>query len=221
MPPRLLLPTVLIAATLLSSACRDREIHAYRAPKDPDVPMPAASPASMMNTNDLPEGHPPIGPDTNGGGMATMANTAVPTASGDDLAWSAPDAWTPKPGSPMRKGSYAVKTAAGEADLSITAFPGATGGLEANLNRWRGQVGLPTQPPDKVRAGAESFSSNGLEFTVADYAGSGSGAKRLLGAIVSYEGNSWFFKLMGPDAVVAESKPAFLKFLRTVKAPAK
>jgi hypothetical protein len=41
----------------------------------------------------------------------------------------------------------------------------------------------------------------------------------LIGAIATYNGNSWFFKLMGPDPVVAAEKPAFLQFLQTVKSP--
>ena len=143
-----------------------------------------------------------------------MANTAVPTATGSDLQWTAPAGWTVKPLGPMRKGSYAVKGSGGEADLSITAFPGATGGLEANLNRWRGQMGLPPAPPEEVVAATEKFESHGLPFIVVDYPGN---CNRLVGAIVPYGGNSWFFKLTGPDAVVAGQKAAFLEFLHTVR----
>jgi hypothetical protein len=145
---------------------------------------------------------------------ASMAGTAVPTAAGSGLSWTAPAAWTAKPNGSMRKGSFAIKGDGGEADLGITAFPGATGGLEANLNRWRGQVGLPPQSPAEVTASVEKFSAHGLEFLVVDYAG---GGNRLIGAIVPYGGNSWFFKLMGPDALVAGQKDAFHAFLRTVK----
>jgi hypothetical protein len=30
----------------------------------------------------------------------------------------------------------------GKAEVTVSAFPGDTGGLLANLNRWRGQIGL-------------------------------------------------------------------------------
>ncbi len=200
-----------VLASLSLAGCRDREITAYRAPKDPPPSMPPADNAGQG----LPADHPPIGgaasPD-----QATMASTAVPTANGSGLQWTAPADWAPKAASAMRRGSYTVKSAGGEADLSITAFPGATGGLEANLNRWRGQVGLPASSPTDVVAAAEKFESNGLSFVVVDYANNGT---RLLGAVVPYEGNSWFFKLMGPDAVVAAQKTAFKDFLHTVKAP--
>ena len=211
--------TFLMLASLLVTGCRDKQITAYRAPKDP---VATATPPAMASTNSgaLPEGHPaidgsPSSPTQSAPGG--MAGTAVPTASGSDLTWTAPSTWTVKPNGAMRKGSFGLKGAGGEADLSITAFPGATGGLEANLNRWRGQVGLSPQAPAEVTAAAEKFSANGLDFIVVDYAG---GGNRLVGAIVPYGGNSWFFKLMGPDAVVAAQKDAFREFLHTVKEPA-
>jgi len=34
---------------------------------------------------------------------------------------------------------------------------------------------------------------------------------------VPFEGATWFFKLMGPDKVVAQQKTAFMAFLDTVK----
>jgi hypothetical protein len=40
---------------------------------------------------------------------------------------------------------------------------------------------------------------------------------RMLGAIVPLSGATWFFKLTGPDGVVAPEKAAFLEFLKTVK----
>jgi hypothetical protein len=230
------LPTLAVLASLLLMAgCKDRAITAYRAPKDPAPSMPG--PAAAQSMPGMPDNHPPVGgaqgalPDNHppvgnqagapGSDMAKMANTAVPTAGGSNLSWSAPAAWTPKTGSSMRKGSYAVKGPAGEADFAITAFPGDTGGLHANLNRWRGQVGLPNAAPAELDAALLHFDGKGgLHFEVIDLVGpSGNPPIRMLGAITSYGGNSWFFKLMGPDGTVAAEKQAFLDFLNTVKTP--
>jgi len=204
---------MVVSLVILLTGCKDRTIISYRAPKDAPVAAQPAAPAA--DTNKLPPGHPPIGAAAAPG--ADMAGTTVPTA-GDasGLTWTAPAAWTAKPLGAMRKGSYAIKRDGGETDLSITAFPGATGGLEANLNRWRGQVGLPALPPAEVTAATERYEANGLPVIVCDYAG---GGNRIVGAIVPFGGNSWFFKLTGPDALVAAEKPAFLEFLKTVKAP--
>ena len=208
-------------ATLLTllvlGGCKDREITAYRAPKDPAAPVLPAT-TGMANTNDLPRGHPPIGPAGSPGTPADqMAGTAVPTGS-DRLAWTAPATWVAKPVGAMRKGSFAVKGDAGaEADLSITAFPGNTGGLLANLNRWRGQLALPPIAEAGLPALTEHVDTGGLHFEVVDFVGTANGTPtRLLGAVLPYQGETWFFKLMGPEALVARERPAFLAFLRSV-----
>jgi hypothetical protein len=149
-------------------------------------------------------------------GGANMANTAVATASGPGLTWTAPAQWKTKAASAMRKGSYAVGDA-GEADMSITAFPGDVGGDLANLNRWRGQLQLPPVGQADFESSVQRIERNGLKMIVVDIVGSGAGAQRILGAMVPHNGSTWFFKLIGPDAVVAKEKPAFLALLETVK----
>lgn len=187
---------------LLLCGCKDREIKSYRAPKDPIVTTPGAPAATNAATGD----------------DATMANTAVPTGS-DRFAWTAPVQWTAKPPSPMRKGSFAIKGADGaEADFSITAFPGDTGGLLANLNRWRTQLSLPPLTEQQLDGAIEHVDANGLHFEVVDFVGTANGVPtRTIGAVLPQQGETWFFKMMGPDAVVAGEKQAFRAFLDTVK----
>lgn len=196
-----------VVCAVLLAGCKDREIVAYRAPKDPPPAMPGSAAANAGV------------PATPGaGGNNAMANTAVPTGS-DALAWSAPAHWVAKAPGAMRKGSFAIKGTNGpDADLSITAFPGDTGGLLANLNRWRGQLALPPLAAGDLDGAVQHFDGTGLHFDVVDFAGTANGAPtRTLGAVLSRAGETWFFKLMGPDALVAAEKPAFLEFLRSVK----
>src|SRR4051812_22881438 len=119
MRPRILLFSLVAGL----SGCRDAKVAYYRVPKEKVEEPPASASATP--------GH-------------SMADTAVPTAQGADLTWTAPAAWKSKPAGAMRKGSFAVTGENGEtADLSITAFPGDVGGDLANINRWRGQIQLP------------------------------------------------------------------------------
>jgi hypothetical protein len=194
------------AAALLLAACGEERVASYRVPKekDPELPMAAADSGAQAA--------PGAGP--------SMADTSVPTAGGDSLAWQAPAGWAPKAASAMRKGSYSVPGGGGESDLSITAFPGDVGGELANVNRWRGQVGLTPLGQDGLDAAVTRFSANGLSFTLVDLSGQGDpGAKAILGAIVPFGGSTWFFKLTGTGAVVGSSKAEFIDFLHTVKAP--
>jgi hypothetical protein len=91
------------------------------------------------------------------------------------------------------------------------------GGLAANLNRWRGQIGLPPLEGAAVGASTEALDANGLHFTLVDFAGATPGSqKRILAALTSWQGATWFFKLMGPEALVEDEKPVFTAFLKTV-----
>lgn len=209
------LPTLAMFAALLLAltGCRDREIRSYRAPKDPAAPAMASAPASGQ----LPADHPPIGGQA--GAPGDMSGMAVTTASGNALAWTAPSAWTAKPTGPVRKGSYTITGADGAtADLAVTAFPGDTGGLFANINRWRGQIGLPPIEESQLDTVVEHLDLNGFHIDFTDMLGNPGGQPtRMLGAIVPFEGQSWFFKLTGPDALVASQRAAFREFLGTIR----
>jgi hypothetical protein len=204
MSPRASLPALAVASLLLS-ACGGEKASVYRVPKekDPEVPAAAAEAGS-------PSGAAP-GPG--------MAGTAVPTTEGSGLVWAAPAQWIPKPPSEMRKGSFNVPGSAGDCDLSITAFPGDVGGELMNVNRWRGQVGMAPIGQQDLESSVSRTEANGLKFTLVELAPEGgAGAKAMLGAIVPYSGSTWFFKLMGPGPSVREAKPAFVEFLRSVRA---
>lgn len=167
----------------------------------------------------------PVAPFANGGVMPPAAeapaDAAGPAASA--VTWTAPSAWTPKPLGAMRKGSFSVHgadAASGEADLSIISFPGAAGGLNENINRWRGQIQLPPLASSDLAGATSTLDVGSLHFTVVDFAGQGpNGTTRILGAVLSLANETYFFKLMGPDALVEQQKSSFLDFLKTVKAP--
>ena len=196
---------LLFAALLLPlAACRKAEVSYYKVPKEKDPEPPGVA------TGAAPAAGAPAAPG--------MAGTPVPTAEGPSLVWTAPADWKTKPASAMRKGSYAVPGNGGvDADLSITAFPGDVGGEVANVNRWRNQLQLPPLDDAAVASAITRVERNGVKFTLVDFASTGAAPQRIVGAMVPFEGATWFFKLMGPDDAVAKAKPAFEAFLATVK----
>jgi hypothetical protein len=204
------LAPLLLAMLVLLPACRDAKVASYRVPKETPEPLPPILTGEAPATNGS---RPAPGGD--------MASTAVPTASGDALTWTAPAHWKPKSASAMRKGSYAVSGADGtEADLSITAFPGEVGGNLANINRWRGQLELGPISDADLGSVITHLDIGDLHVDVVEFANPQSNPpQRMIGAIVPYAGATWFFKLTGPDALVAQEKAAFLAFLNTIKVP--
>jgi len=168
------------------------------------TPQPMEPGARTANTNDLPPEHIVVAP-TDAPGEAS-------------LVWTAPADWRPKAATAVRKGSYSVPRGGGEADLAITAFPGDVGGVAANVNRWRGQVGLDPLDESAIGTVTEPMNANGLHFIIVDIAPpSGADGQRILAALASWQGATWFFKLTGPGGLVEDEKSAFLAFLRTVR----
>jgi hypothetical protein len=222
----------LVATALLLAGCRDKEVVSYRAPRD-SVP-PATPPQMAMGgaaaQGQLPDGHPPIGgasgapvaPAAGGGDMANMAAAGLPASAvsqNNALAWTAPSQWQERPPGSIRKGSYTIP-GEGDAkgDLSITAFPGDTGGLHANVNRWRGQIGLAPVGNAEVEQSVQHLDVNGLHIDLVEIVNpAGNPPMRMLGAIVPHQGETWFFKLTGPDALIASQREAFRTFLTTIK----
>ena len=207
-------PFALAALTLSLAACRDQKVTSYRVPKEKNAEAAHATAASPATPNA------PMAPAATGTGSAdtTMAATPVATASGAGLVWTAPAMWKAKAGSAMRKGTYLIGVAGAEAELSITAFPGEVGGEVANVNRWRGQISLAPLSDADVAGAVTRLSANSLPIAIVDFAGTGANAQRVLGAIVPFQGSTWFFKILGPDAVVAKARPEFIEFMKTVKA---
>jgi len=206
-----------LAGLLLLAACGDSSAVSYRIPKETDEkpPVAAADPSAPANPSALPAGHPAI---PGGGTGMDMANTPVATAEVPALRWSAPAHWHSKPAAGMRKATFTVDGDAGtSADLSVTAFPGDVGGELANVNRWRGQYQLPPVSAAELDSVVTHLDHDGLQIVIVDC--SSSAGQRMLGAMVPYNGVIWFFKLTGPEALVAREKDAYLAFLGSLRTP--
>jgi hypothetical protein len=213
--------TTAACVILALTGCRKEEVRSYRAPKDPAKPVPTMSQTEMPPghppTQEMPPGHPTVG--NTPAAASVMEAPAVSAAS--DLTWSAPSQWQTKPipSSGMRRGSFSIKGGGtAEADLSIIMLGGPAGGLLDNINRWRGQIGLG--PIDATKLAEEVVqikTLSGLEMNVVDM--TNAGGERILGAILTREGQSWFFKLKGPAELITKEKQVFIEFLKTVKAP--
>jgi hypothetical protein len=139
--------------------------------------------------------------------------------------WSVPADWHETSPGQMLLAKFVVKGAEGEAAVSVSKFPGDVGGLLANVNRWRGQVGLAPVTAEGLDGVCSSLDVPGGKATLVDVHGSKSAdmsgsatAKdtRLIGIIWPRNGETWFYKMMGDAVVTANQKDAFLKFIQSV-----
>lgn len=206
--------SAVVLAALSLTACRKDEIVTYRVVGES---APASAPAAAPATG-TPEAPFAGSAGASADAMAQMANTAVPTASGPGLAWTAPAGWTTGPEKPMRKATLLVPAEAGGAgaELAITAFPGSVGSDLDNVNRWRQQLGLAPIAEAELGSAMQHIDVGALHIDVVEIAG-GTGGQRTLTAIVPHAGAKWFFKLTGPDAVVQREKSNFLAFVQSIR----
>jgi len=152
----------------------------------------------------------------------TAATAAAPDQNGNNpaqpqLQWTLPEAWTEVAPGQMSIASFKVQGQDGaQADVSVVPLPGPAGGDDANVNRWRGQVGLSAATPDELERMAEPVQVGDQPAKLYDIVGQGSNAKRVLGVIDEQNGTTWFFKMMGDANLVEQQKPEFVAFLKSL-----
>ena len=150
------------------------------------------------------------------------------------LTFTAPAAWKSVPtSSSMRVAQYALPHAAGDtvdAELVVYYFGGSGGTVEANIERWVGQMQQPDGRPSSAAAKRQSRTLNGMKVTLVDVPGTyvaevtpGSTQRHnspnfhLRAAVIETANGPYFIKLTGPAKTVAASEKAFESFLGSVK----
>jgi hypothetical protein len=200
------LNTLAIAAALVSMAaagCGRDHIKVYKADASDTVvtPPPAAIPATM--------------PATMSDGLVAPDNSGLP-----QLKYTLPAGWKEKPLTQMRVASFNVSAGGTTADVSVIPLGGLAGGDLANVNRWRGQVGLPPLADNDLQKLAENVTVAGRLAGLYDVAGTAPGSgntERILGVISHRDDTAWFFKMTGDAGLVEKQKPAFIAFLKSVE----
>jgi hypothetical protein len=106
----------------------------------------------------------------------------------------------------------------GKAEVSVVVLPGPAGGEMANVNRWRGQIGLPPLDEAGLASARKEVKSKAGKVAVYDFTSDGGAEKNrmITGLLASADGNTWFFKLMGDADPVGKAKPGFLRYLETL-----
>ena len=165
--------------------------------------------------------------------MGMLLMLAALLASG--LTFITPDGWksTP-PASSMRIAEFTLPRAAGDgedAQLIVYYFGGSGGSVDANIQRWIGQMEQPDGKPASAVAKKESRTVNGLTVSLVDVSGTytaemspGSMAHnnkpqfRMRAGVVDTPGGPYFIKLTGPRQTIAKWDAAFNQFVSSLKA---
>src|ERR1043166_5040139 len=152
---------------------------------------------------------------------AAPAEAAAADA-GKPVSWKVPAGWQPGPGSEFLYAKFSISGDAGaRADVNVSMLGGEGGGMLPNINRWRNQLGLsPIASEEDYSKLMRSVEVSGRKAVLADMSGTDgrTGKKaRLVGVIVPLGGQTWFYKLMGDEAVVEQQKDTFIGFVDSAK----
>lgn len=145
-----------------------------------------------------------------------------------EIAWDAPASFQQAENpNPMRKATYKITRAQGDAEDAELSVSKAGGSTDMNIKRWQGQ--FENLDPNAVKRAERK--NGDLKIVTVEMTGTFNGSGMpgaapsapkanftMLGAIVETAQGSWFFKLTGPEKTVAAAKGDFDKLIESIRA---
>ena len=211
--PTPLTTSLLIGSGLLSLAlgCRSDEVSHFRVPKEASFsesgPRPAMPPMPMGERT---------GDAANSPGAAP--GMPPPSTAKGSLKWSLPKGWSEQPGGGTMRFATFKAPFAGKLEATVVVLPGQAGGELANVNRWRGQIGLPGFDEAGLTQARKVLKTKAGALNVYDFTSEGQAKSRMVAGYISTpDGNTWFLKMTGDADPVAKAKPDFMTILGSVR----
>ncbi len=151
------------------------------------------------------------------------------------LTFTPPTNWVDLGASGMRQASYYLPAVGEDTDsATVTVFyfgPGGGGTVDANIDRWIGQMATAENDNPAARAARDTIQVNGMPVhlvsTSGSYSGSMGGAMgggsmlkenyEMVGAVVEGPEGNLFFKLTGPQKTANEMRGGFMAMVQSVK----
>lgn len=148
---------------------------------------------------------------------APPASSPPHPGSAEDMAWKAPTGWElqAEAAGSMRLATFRAPDSPG-VEVTITRFPGSVGGLLANVNRWRGQLGL-SPVGDLSAQELQNVAVAGEPARLLDLAAAGNNPQRMRVLIVERPSLTWFVKMTGPEEEVENEGARFDTFARSIE----
>lgn len=144
----------------------------------------------------------------------------APPPASPALDFRAPEGWLKEtPSNNMRKAQYRIadkEKAAADAELALFHFGRNPTGIQANIDRWAGQMGGADAKPEAIEGACK--------VTLVDLAGTYRSdgdvtlpEARMLAAVVETDAGPWYFKMVGPAATVGDWREEFVAMVRAAR----
>ena len=174
------------------SSCKDDEIRTYKVATDTTAEKPSSSAAAKDDS---------------------ARDQASPSGS---VVWQAPADWKQKKAGQFLTAAYALPTGG---RVTVSKLAGDGGGLAANINRWRSQVGLKPLAENEVAGKPLKVVDSNEEMLLFNLTStlSAPDVEGILAGVLPLKTETWYFKFSGPVAVLRKSEGIFAKFLSSVR----
>ncbi len=178
-------------------SCKDDEIRTYRVATD------------SASENPAPPAVDPIGAAPKEEGPHEHA------AHSGSVVWQAPQDWKPEAAGQFLTAAYALPSGG---RVTVSKLGGDGGGLAANINRWRGQLGFKPLAEKEIVGQPLKIDGSDKEMLLFNLTAENAAddAQGIFAAILPFENETWYFKFSGPVAVLKKSEVVFMAFLQTI-----
>jgi hypothetical protein len=138
--------------------------------------------------------------------------TGAKNAGSGKLKFDKPEGWEEGPTNQFRKASFVVNDAGKNVEISVIDLPQQD--WVANVNRWRGQVGLPSEDAAKVAQDTKEISVGQKPGQYVELVGE---TETLLGVMLVEGNTAWFIKLKGDKQLAEREKSHFEQFVHSLE----
>ncbi len=190
------------AIVIVITSCKEDKVRTYTEKK--------VQPAIAQ----MPAGHPPTNT-----AAPTEAKQAASHGAQPSFNWVLPKGWSVTKGGGMISATFLPVDNAEKFKATLIVLSGAAGGVDANLGRWLGQLGLSSAPGEigKVKAKSAPFKNASVSGTVYDLTLSDTQEQTFYVALLPVNGSSVFVKFIADLATAKRNKEKFQSLLNSLE----
>ena len=191
--------TLILLAVIFIASCKREEPVSYQVPKSSTPPPP---PTQTMGSDAENEA-------VQGAHAAMSAQEPAGTGFRADM----PAGWKQvTSSSAMRKASYAIDGTS----IDVYAITLNMGDVPSNVNRWRGQVGLPPASAEEIAAAVQTFKVNGHKVSYTEIYNQ-EGGRGIIAAIIDLAPKYWYFTAKGTVPELEASAADIQTFIKSIR----
>ena len=112
----------------------------------------------------------------------------------------------------MRMASYTIE----ETSIDFYLISLTMGDVPSNVNRWRGQVGLPATSPEEIAGDLQTFEAHGRSVNYIEIYNE-EGGKGIIAAIVDLSPKYWYFTAKGSVDELKANAADIENFLKSLQ----